>query len=166
MGKDLIFASSSAAIASGPGLTFSHPPLCPSPWPVPHDHSHSSPHDPGPTLSGVDRLCGLLDGKVRDLGSDDQPRNARRCQRRKHTRDQRRKGKTRDIATALGRELAQDTNLDTERANVAKAADGIGRDELRAGGEVGVCGVGGEGREGVVFVLLIQYLFLRLVMTF
>lgn len=43
--------------------------------------------------------------------------------------------------------------MDTERANVSKAAARISRNELRSGGEVGVGGAGSECREGIVLVL-------------
>ena len=114
-----------------------------------------SPRSTCPRLPPI-YLRALSNREVRNLGSDHQPSNGRRRQRRKDTRDQRRECQSRDITTALGRELTEDTDLDTERANVAKAAYGVCGNELRAGGEVGVVRVGGEGREGIVFVLFIS----------
>ena len=52
--------------------------------------------------------------------------------------------------------MAQNTDLDTQRTDVAETAESVGGDELRTGGEAVVLGGGvggGEVCEGVVLVL-------------
>lgn len=88
-----------------------------------------------------------------ELGGNDQTGNRGRGQGREDARDQSRQGKSGDIATTRWRQLAEDTNLDTQGANVAESAQGVGSNKLRAGRQSGVVGVGGHGVEGIVLVL-------------
>lgn len=88
-----------------------------------------------------------------ELGSNDQTSDGSRGQGRENTGNQGRQGKSRDV-TATGRgQLAQNTNLDTQRANVAEAAEGVGGNELGARRHLGVVWIGGHGVEGIVLIL-------------
>lgn len=55
-----------------------------------------------------------------------------------------------DVTTTRGSKLAQNTNLNTHRANVAEAADGICSNESRSRANIGQ---GFEGEEAVELVL-------------
>lgn len=91
--------------------------------------------------------------KVGELGGNNQTGNRGRGQGREDARNQGRQGKSGDVATTRRRQLAENTNLDTQGANVAKSAESVGGNELRAGRQVGVVGVGGHGVEGIVLIL-------------
>lgn len=92
------------------------------------------------------------------LSGDNHTSDRGRSQGRKDTRNEGREGQSRDVATSLGGEFTEDTNLDTEGTNVTETAARVGSDELGSGGEVGVGGVRGEGRESNIFVLRDQRL--------
>lgn len=66
----------------------------------------------------------------RGLSGDDQSRNRRGSERRKHARDECGKGKTSDITSSRWSELAKDTDLDTQRADVTESATSVGSNEL------------------------------------
>ena len=99
----------------------------------------------------------MASSKVGQLGGDDKTSDTGRGESGENTRDESRDSKLGNITTARGGELAEDTDLDTEGADVAEAAEGVGGDELGAGGEAvefvvlggGVC----EEGEGLVLVL-------------
>lgn len=63
---------------------------------------------------------------------DDQERgNSGGCQSRHDTSGQGGEGQPGDITTTAGGQLRQDTNLDTERANVAESTEGVRGNEVR-----------------------------------
>jgi hypothetical protein len=98
----------------------------------------------------------LVSCKVGQLGGDDETSDTGRGESSQDTGDQSRDGKTGNVTTTSGGELAENTNLDTQRTDVAETAEGVGGDELGAGGEAVVLRggiVGGEVGEGVVLVL-------------
>lgn len=88
-----------------------------------------------------------------ELGGNDKTGDGGRGQGREDTSDEGRKGKSGDVTTTGRGQLAQNTNLDTQRANVAEAAESVGGNELGARRHVGVVIVGGHGVEGIVLVL-------------
>lgn len=88
-----------------------------------------------------------------ELGGNDQTGNRGRGQGREDARNQSRQGKSGDITTTRWRQLAENTNLDTQGANVAESAESVGSNELRAGRQGGVVRVGGHGVEGIVLIL-------------
>lgn len=88
------------------------------------------------------------------LVGDDQTGDRGRGERGEDARDKGGERQAGDVGRSLGRKLTKDTDLDTERANVAEAAARVRGDETRSGGETGVLGAGGQSRKGVVFVLL------------
>ena len=88
--------------------------------------------------------------KNRRLVRDHQPSHGRGSQRREDARRERAECEAADVAAAGGGDLREDADLDTEGAKVAEAADGVGGDEVGAGGELRL---GGEGLEGCVLVL-------------
>lgn len=96
----------------------------------------------------------------RSLVCDDETSNSSRGKSRKDTRNQGRESETRNVSGASRGQLGQNTNLDTERTDVAKSAESIGGNELGARAEVGVRCVGGESMESVVLVLKQQGLFI------
>lgn len=90
---------------------------------------------------------------MRELGGNDETSDGGRGQGRENTRDKGRKGKSGDVTTTGRGQLAENTNLDTQGANVAESAESIGGNELGARRHVGVVWVGGHGVEGIVLVL-------------
>lgn len=97
-----------------------------------------------PRLSHLSHLVLVGDNKTSDRGGGEGGED---------TRDKGGESETGDIGGSLGSKLAENTDLDTERTDVAEPAARVGRDETRSGREVGVVGAGGKCREGVVLVL-------------
>lgn len=98
----------------------------------------------------------MSSSKVGQLVGDDETSNTGGGESGQDTRDQGRNGKTGNVTTSRGGELAENTDLDTQRTNVTETAEGVGGDELRARREaVELRGrvLGGEGGESVVLVL-------------
>lgn len=95
-------------------------------------------------------------GETGELIGDDKTSDTGGGEGGQDTRDESRDGKTGNVTTSRGSELAENTDLDTEGADVAETAESVGGDELRAGGEAvelgGLVG-GGEGGESIVLVL-------------
>lgn len=79
---------------------------------------HTTPQCSAKTLST--RLAG--DGV---LTADDQTSDGRRCQGREHTRDQSRYSQSGDVTATARGELTKDTDLDTERSNVAESTERV-----------------------------------------
>jgi len=102
----------------------------------------------------ISQLCGS--GEIGELIGDDKTGDTGGGESGQDTRDEGRNSKTGNITTSRGGKLAENTNLDTEGADVAESTEGVGGDELRAGREAVELGggvVGGERGEGVVLVL-------------
>lgn len=91
--------------------------------------------------------------ELRNLARHHQACDAGRRKSSKNTRAQRRKGQGGYVSGSGGRELAEDTNLNTQRANVSESAESVGGDELGSRGQVGVVFVLGQESESVVLVL-------------
>lgn len=75
-----------------------------------------------------------------DLVRDDETSNSGGSQRGSNAGDEGRHGEARNLAGARGSKLAENTDLDTERTNVAETADGVGGNELGARRQIGQCG--------------------------
>lgn len=88
------------------------------------------------------------------LVRDHETSNSGRSQSSHDAGDEGREGEFRHISASRGSELGQNTNLNTERADVAKAAAGISGNKLRASSEGGVVFQSSEVMESVVLVLL------------
>ncbi|KAH6603754.1 hypothetical protein Trco_007200 [Trichoderma cornu-damae] len=71
-------------------------------------------------------------GKVGELCGDDQTSDGGRGQGRKDTGNEGGEGESRNVAATGRGQLAQNTNLDTQGADVAETAEGIGGNELGA----------------------------------
>ena len=95
----------------------------------------------------------LSGDEVRQLVRHHQTSNTGRRKSGQDTRGKRGQGQFRDVTAARGSKLAENTDLDTKRTNVAEAAQRVGGNELGTGGEVGVFGVGSKGTESIVLVL-------------
>ena len=91
--------------------------------------------------------------ELRDLVRYDETCHSRRRESRRDARNQRRQRQLADVAAARRRELSENTNLDTQGANVAKTAQRVRGNELRARREVLVVEVRGEIMECIVLVL-------------
>lgn len=110
-------------------------------------------------LHHIVRKSLLAGGKVGQLVGDDETSDTGRGEGGQDTGDQGRDGKTGNVTTASGGELAENTDLDTERTNVAETAESVGGDELGSRGHAVVLGggvLGGEVGESVVLVLLVS----------
>lgn len=93
-------------------------------------------------------------GKVLGLVGDDETGDGGRGQCSKNTRDEGRDSQAGDVTATRGGELAENTNLDTERTDVAETAESVGGDESGSGSEVLIAILAaGEGGESVVLVL-------------
>lgn len=91
--------------------------------------------------------------KVGELVRHHQTCDAGRGKGSKNTRAKRRKGQGGHVSSSGRCELTQDTNLNTERANVAEPAESVGGDELGSGRQVGVVWVRNKGGKGIVLIL-------------
>lgn len=102
------------------------------------------------SIHALERLISLDN---RSLVRDDKTSNCSRGEGGKDTRNQGRESEARNITGASRGQLRQNTNLDTERADVAESTESIGCNELGARAEIGVSRVRGESMESVVLVL-------------
>lgn len=92
-------------------------------------------------------------GEVGDLGGDDETSHGSGCQSGDDTRDESRNSQFSHITTTGRSNLSEDTNLNTQRADVAETAKGICGNESGARRQIFVVLVSGEIVEAVVFVL-------------
>lgn len=90
---------------------------------------------------------------VLSLGGNDQTCDGGRGQRGENSRHESRECKSGNVATSSGRELGKNTNLNTQRPYVAKSAQSIRRNELRAGAQFKISFIVDEFEESLKFVL-------------